>query len=144
MQYDEVFVTPMREELTRHGIEELRTAEEVDTAVSETKGTLMVVINSICGCAAGIARPAVVEALRYDKKPDRIATVFAGQDREATARVRSYITEYPPSSPSIALFKNGTLVGMIERWQIEGREAAAITAHIRQLFDAHCAVPAGD
>ncbi len=135
MMYDEVFVKPMREELTRLGIEELRTPEEVDRTMAENSGTLMVVINSVCGCAAGMARPAVALSLQHSTLPDRMVTVFAGQDDEATQQMRSYIKDYPPSSPSIAFFKNGELVDMIERRQIESREAEAIAEHIKQIFD---------
>jgi len=135
--YNEVFIKPMREELTRLGIEELRTPEEVNPVMQDKSGSLMVVINSMCGCAAGFARPAVAQALQHPNLPDRIVTVFAGQDKEATQQVRSYITEYPPSSPSIAFFKNGELVDMIERWQIESRNADEIAAHIKQIFDTH-------
>lgn len=137
MMYDEVFLKPMREELTRHGIEELRTAEEVDRVMSENNGTMMVVINSVCGCAAGNARPAVSLAVQHSTLPDRMVTVFAGQDKEATQQMRSYIKDYPPSSPSIAFFKNGELVDMIERWQIESRNAEQIADHIKQIFDTH-------
>src|ERR1044071_9568187 len=112
MPYPEIMIRPMREELTRLGAEELRTAEEVDRAINEQKGTLMVVVNSICGCAAGKARPGVVRALNHPVRPDRVATVFAGQDIEATEKARSYFTGYPPSSPSIALLKDGRLVYM--------------------------------
>jgi len=136
--YDEVFVKPMREELTRHGIEELRTAEEVDRVIAENNGTMMVVINSVCGCAAGNARPAVSLAVQHSTLPDRMVTVFAGQDKEATQQMRSYIKDYPPSSPSIAFFKNGELADMIERRQIESRDAEQIADHIKQIFDTHC------
>ncbi len=135
--YNEVFLKPMREELTRHGIEELRTAEEVDRVMSENNGTMMVVINSVCGCAAGNARPAVSLAVQHSTLPDRMVTVFAGQDKEATQQMRSYIKDYPPSSPSIVFFKNGELVDMIERWQIESRNAEQVADHIKQIFDTH-------
>lgn len=137
MMYDEVFIKPMREELTRLGINELRTPEEVDRVMTENTGTLMVVINSVCGCAAGMARPAVGLAVRHTNLPDRMVTVFAGQDKEATKRMRSYIKDYPPSSPSIAFFKNGRQVDMIERWQIESRGAEEIAKHIEGIFDKH-------
>jgi len=136
--YNEVFIKPMREELTRLGIEELRTPEEVDKVISENTGTLMVVVNSICGCAAGNARPAVAQAVQHSNLPGRMVTVFAGQDIEATQQMRSYIKDYPPSSPSIAFFKNGELIDMIERRQIESRDAEAIADHIKQIFDKHC------
>ena len=128
----------MREDLTRHGVEELRTAEAVDDAVQNSKGTLMVVVNSVCGCAAGKARPGVALALQNGVKPDRVATVFAGADIEATERARSYFTGYGPSSPSIALLKDGQLVYMLERYQIEGRDAQQIAGELTQAFDKHC------
>lgn len=128
----------MREDLTRHGVEELRTAEAVDDAVRNSKGTLMVVVNSVCGCAAGKARPGVALALQNGVKPDRVATVFAGADIEATERARSYFTGYGPSSPSIALLKDGQLVYMLERYQIEGRDAQQIAGELTQAFDKHC------
>jgi putative YphP/YqiW family bacilliredoxin len=138
MMYDEVFVKPMRHELTHLGIEELRTAEAVDQVINETAGVLMIVINSVCGCAAGNARPAVALAMKHTILPARTATVFAGQDREATGQVRSYIKEFPPSSPSVAFFRNGTLIEMIERWQIESRTAEQIASHLVNIFDTHC------
>lgn len=113
-------IQPMREELTRIGFEELRTANAVREAIENRPGTMMVVVNSICGCAAGIARPAVAQALEQSKKPDHLVTVFAGQDVDATRQARSYFTGYPPSSPSVALLKDGKLVSMVERRQIEG------------------------
>src|ERR1044071_8070819 len=124
MPYPEIMIRPMREELTRLGAEELRTVEDVDRAIGEQQGTLMVVVNSICGCAAGKARPGVALALQHPVRPDRVATVFAGADIEATEKARSYFTGYPPSSPSIAILKNGQIVYMMERWQIEGRDAS--------------------
>ena len=120
--YDEMMVAPMRQELTRVGFEETRTPEQVDAILGEKKGTVLLVVNSVCGCAAGNARPAVAMALEHDVKPDRMVTVFAGNDREATARAREYLVGYRPSSPAIALFRDGELVKMIERWQIEGRQ----------------------
>ena len=128
----------MREELTRFGVQELRTAREVDDALTQTPGTVMVVVNSVCGCAAGKARPGVALALEHAVKPDLVATVFAGADTEATERARSYFTGYPPSSPSVALFKGGKLVYMIERHQIENQEAGAIAAQLTAAFDTHC------
>jgi putative YphP/YqiW family bacilliredoxin len=125
--------------LTRLGVEELRTPEAVDDTVKNSKGTLMVVVNSICGCAAGKARPGVALALQHDTKPDKVATVFAGADVEATERARSYFTGYGPSSPSIALLKDGELVYMLERWQIEGRDASQIATELTKAFDEHCA-----
>lgn len=139
MPYPEIMIRPMREDLTRLGVEELRTAEDVDNAVKNNKGTLMVVVNSICGCAAGKARPGVALALQNEVKPDRVATVFAGADIEATDRARSYFTGYGPSSPSIAILKDGELVYMLERRQIEGRDATQIAGELTQAFDKHCA-----
>ena len=139
MPYPEIMIRPMREELTRLGAEELRTAEDVDHALAEQKGTLMVVVNSICGCAAGKARPGVALALNHGVRPDRVATVFAGADIEATEKARSYFTGYPPSSPSIALLKDGRLVYMMERRQIEGRGPDQIAEELRKAFDEHCA-----
>ena len=141
MPYPEFFVEPMRKELTQLGVEELRTPADVDAAVTNTPGTLMVVVNSVCGCAAGKARPGVALALRHQNKPDRVATVFAGADVDATDRARSYFTGYPPSSPSIALFQNGQLVYMLERRNIENRDAFSIATELTQAFDKYC-VPA--
>jgi putative YphP/YqiW family bacilliredoxin len=132
-------IRPMREELTRLGVEELKTAEEVDKALGESKGTLMVVVNSICGCAAGKARPGVALALEHNPRPDKITTVFAGGDIEATERARSYFTGYQPSSPSIALLKDGKLVYMLERYQIEGKFPQQIAQELTKAFDEHCA-----
>ena len=140
--YPEFMIAPMREELTRFGVRELRTAGEVDEALTKTTGTVMVVVNSVCGCAAGRARPGVALALQHAAKPDFVATVFAGADVEATERARGYFTGYPPSSPSIALFKDGKLVYMMERHQIENQEAEAIAAELTAAFDKHCAVEA--
>jgi len=136
--YDERFVTPMRQELTRLGIEELRTPEEVDAKLKDAKGTTLVVVNSICGCAARMARPAVAMALQNSAKPDTLTTVFAGQDADATNRARGYFTGYPPSSPQIALLKDGEVVFMLERWQIEGRSADVIAEDLVGAFDEHC------
>jgi len=137
--YPEPLLQPMREELTRLGVEELRTAEAVDAALRETSGTTLVVVNSVCGCAARNARPAIARALQHATKPQRLTTVFAGQDAEATQRARSYFTGYPPSSPSIGLFKDGRLVFFLERHQIEGRTADEIAADLKGAFDRHCA-----
>jgi putative YphP/YqiW family bacilliredoxin len=137
--YDERFVAPMREELTRLGVQELRTPDEVDSKLKDSKGTTLVVVNSICGCAARMARPAVAMALQHSAKPDQLTTVFAGQDADATARARGYFTGYPPSSPQIALMKDGEVVFMLERWQIEGRSANAIAEDLISAFDEHCA-----
>ena len=137
--YDERFITPMRQELTRLGVEELRTPEEVDARLKDAKGTALVVVNSMCGCTARMARPAVALALQHSTKPEQLTTVFAGQDAEATERARAYLTGYPPSSPSIALLKDGKLVFMLERWQIEGRPADAIANDLVDAFDEFCA-----
>ena len=139
--YPELMVVPMREELTRLGIQELRTAAEVDQTLPSA-GTTMVIVNSICGCAAGRMRPAVRMALENATKPAKVVTVFAGQDREATDRARSYFTGYPPSSPSIGILQDGKLVYMMERRQIETRDAQAIAADLKAAFDRHCAATA--
>ena len=138
MPYPEILIQPMREDLTRLGVEELRTSEQVDETIHNSKGTLMVVVNSICGCAAGKARPGIALALQHGVKPDKVATVFAGADIEATERARSYFTGYGPSSPSIALLKDGKLVYMLERYQIEGRDATEIGGELTQAFDKYC------
>ena len=137
--YPEFFVSPMREELTRYGIKELRTVADVDKALVETPGTVMVVVNSVCGCAAGKARPGVALALQHTVKPDMVTTVFAGADTEATERARSYFTGYPPSSPAVAILRDGKLVYMMERHQIENQEAQAIALELTGAFDKHCA-----
>lgn len=139
MPYPEIMIRPMREDLTRLGVEELKTVESVDETIKNSQGTLMVIVNSICGCAAGKARPGVALALQHDVKPDKVATVFAGADIEATERARSYFTGYGPSSPSIALLKDGQLVYMLERYQIEGRDARQIAGELTQAFDKYCA-----
>ncbi|MGA7293707.1 MAG: BrxA/BrxB family bacilliredoxin [Terriglobales bacterium] len=139
--YPEIMVVPMREELTRLGIEELRTAEDVDRVLSGYPGTTMVIVNSICGCAAGRMRPAVRVALQHSTIPNNIVSVFAGQDVEATERARSYFTGYPPSSPSIAILSDAKLLYMMPRNQIESREASAIAADLKSAFDRYCAVP---
>jgi putative YphP/YqiW family bacilliredoxin len=141
MPYPEMFVAPMRQELTRFGVRELRTADEVDQAVTATPGTLMIVVNSVCGCAAGKARPGVAMALSHPTRPDVVATVFAGADVEATARARSYFTGSMPSSPSIALLKDGKLLYMLERRQIENRDANEIAAALTAAFDHFCGKP---
>jgi putative YphP/YqiW family bacilliredoxin len=141
MPYSELLIKPMREDLTSAGIEEARTPEQVDAAVNNATGTLMIVVNSVCGCAAGKARPGVVDALRHGVRPARSITVFAGADIAATDRARSYFTGYPPSSPSIALLNNGKLVYMMERYQIEGRDAQQISAELKKAFDQFCQVP---
>ena len=136
--YPEIMVVPMREELTRLGVQELRTAAEVDQVLPQP-GTSMVVVNSICGCAAGRMRPAVRMALQNAAKPAKMFTVFAGQDLEATERARSYFTGYPPSSPSIGILQDGKLVYMMQRREIESRDAQAIAADLKSAFDQHCA-----
>ena len=137
--YPEIMVIPMREELTRLGVQELKTAEAVDRELGVHQGTTMVVVNSICGCAAGRMRPAVRTALQHASKPDRVFTVFAGQDTEATERARSYFTGYRPSSPSIALFREGALVHMMQRSDIEHRDSVDIANELKRVFDQHCA-----
>jgi putative YphP/YqiW family bacilliredoxin len=129
----------MREELTRLGFVELMTPGDVDATVREPKGTLLLVVNSVCGCAAGRARPGVTRALQHQPRPDRLATVFAGMELAATDRARSYFAPYPPSSPQIALFKEGRLVFMLERKDIERRTPEDIAEDLVRAFDAHCA-----
>jgi putative YphP/YqiW family bacilliredoxin len=141
MPYPEFFVAPMRKELTDLGIKELRTPADVDAAVKDTAGTLMIVVNSVCGCAAGKARPGVAMALRHHARPDVVATVFAGADMEATDRARDYFTGYRPSSPSVALLRGGKVVYMLERMQIENRDASAIAQDLTAAFDRFCAAP---
>jgi len=138
MPYPEIMIQPMREDLTRLGVEELRTSDAVDETIKNSQGTLMVIVNSICGCAAGKARPGVALALQNEVKPDKVATVFAGADIEATERARSYFTGYGPSSPSIALLKDGALVYMLERYQIEGRDAHQIAGELTRAFEEYC------
>ncbi|MBZ5671760.1 MAG: BrxA/BrxB family bacilliredoxin [Acidobacteriia bacterium] len=136
--YPEEFVQPMREELTRVGFRELRTAAAVDALLGKTPGTVLMVVNSICGCAAGRARPAVALALEHKARPDVLATVFAGQDADATSQARSYFAGYAPSSPSIALLRDGKLVFMLERKDIEGRDPYAIAEDLTRAFDRFC------
>ncbi len=137
--YPEQLVAPMRSDLTTVGFKELRTPEEVDKELKDQKGTTLLVINSVCGCAAGAARPGVKWAVQNsDKKPDHLTTVFAGADIEAVAKARQYTLPYPPSSPSIALFKDGELVHFVERHHIEGRNAQMIGEHLVQVFDEFC------
>lgn len=136
--YPEDLVKPMRSELTQIGFQELRTTDQVEKTLPE-KGTTLVFVNSICGCASRMARPAVRQALQHAQaKPDRLTTVFAGQDKDATDLARSYFTGYPPSSPSIALLKDGAIVWMLERWQIEGRPAPEIASDLEAAFAEHC------
>lgn len=143
MPYPALMVRPMREELTSVGVQELTTPESVDAFMNEKSGTALLVVNSVCGCAAGMARPGVRLALEHGRRPDRAASVFAGQDLEATAKARSYFGDIPPSSPSIALFKDGELVYFVPRHRIEGRDAQAVATDLKAAFDEHCAVPAG-
>lgn len=136
--YDPRLVQPMREELTGIGFEELRTAQAVDAALATERAATLVVVNSVCGCAARNARPAAAMAIRHAKRPTRLLTVFAGQDADATARARGYFTGYPPSSPQMGLFKDGKLVFMLERRNIEGRPAQDIAADLVAAFDRYC------
>ena len=137
--YPEQLVAPMRSDLTTVGFNELKTADEVDQHLQNSKGTTLLVINSVCGCAAGAARPGIKWALQNSaKKPDSLATVFAGVDKEAVAKAREYTLPYPPSSPSIALFKDGELVHFIERHHIEGRNAQMIGSHLVEVFEEYC------
>lgn len=136
--YDERLVAPMREDLTRLGVEEMRTPEAVDAKLRGSAGTTLVVVNSVCGCAARNARPAVARALQHEVKPDTLTTVFAGQDTDAVKQARSYFTGYPPSSPQIALLKDGKLVFILERHQIEGRTAEEIALDLTGAFDRYC------
>ena len=140
--YPELMVVPMREELTRIGVEELKTANDVDRELQVRQGTTLVIVNSICGCAAGRMRPGVRTALQNSSRPDRAFSVFAGQDLDATERARSYFTGYPPSSPSLALFREEKLVHMMQRSDIEHRDAADIASELKRVFDQHCAVAA--
>jgi len=146
MPYSELLIKPMREDLTRLGIKETRTPEAVDETIKDTAGTVMVIVNSVCGCAAGKARPGVALALQHQVRPEKIITVFAGADIEATERARSYFKGYAPSSPSIALLQNGEVVYMLERHQIEGKDAPEIAHNLTRAFDQFCktgAQPAG-
>ena len=136
--YPEEYVQPMRHELTSIGFQELRTAAEVDALLTKPTGTVLVVVNSICGCAAGRARPAIAMALENKARPEVLATVFAGQDTDATEQARSYFTGYPPSSPSVALLRDGKLVFMLERKEIEGRDPYAIAEDLTKAFDSFC------
>jgi putative YphP/YqiW family bacilliredoxin len=138
MMYDETMVAPMRSELTDLGIKETRSAAEVDQVLKEGKGTVLVVVNSVCGCAAANARPAVSIAMQHPKLPEKSITVFAGNDAEATARARSYFVGYQPSSPQIALIKDGEVAFMLERHNIAGRSADDIAAEMKEAFDQFC------
>src|SRR5690625_1204202 len=140
MSYDQFMIDVVkvaREDMVEAGYEELREPEEVDEALAR-KGTTLVMINSICGCAGGIARPAAANAIHYDKRPDHLVTVFAGQDREATERARSYFGDYPPSSPSFAFLKDGEIVTMVERHEIEGYSPMEVINKLQSIFDEHC------
>ncbi len=141
MPYPELFVAPMRQELTDLGVRELRTPADVEAAVTGTPGTLMIVVNSVCGCAAGKARPGIALALRHSVKPAVSATVFAGADVEATDRARQYFSGYRPSSPSIALLRDGQVVYMLERSQIENRDALSIANELTAAFEKFCGAP---
>ena len=138
MPYPEMMVAPMREDLVRVGFSEMRTPDEVDTLLGSETRTTLVAVNSVCGCAAAMMRPAVWMSLQGEKKPEVLSTVFAGQDLEATDRTRDYITGYPPSSPSVGLFKDGQLVYFMERHQIEGRNPEDIAADLRTAYEEHC------
>jgi putative YphP/YqiW family bacilliredoxin len=138
MPYPEMMVAPMREDLVRIGFEELRTPTDVDSALDDDAGTTLLVVNSICGCAAGAARPGVYLSLQGENRPSRLTTVFAGQDLEATQRAREYITGYPPSSPSVALFKEGQLVWFLERHRIEGSSPHQIADALQAAYAEHC------
>jgi putative YphP/YqiW family bacilliredoxin len=130
-------VQQARQEIVAAGYQELKSPEEVEQAL-EQKGTTLVMINSVCGCAGGIARPAAAHALHYDKRPDNLVTVFAGQDKEATEKARGYFTGFPPSSPSFALLKDGKIITMVERHQIEGHDPATVVARLQKEFEEHC------
>ena len=142
MPYSEILIKPMREDLTRIGVEETRSPEQVEEAIGSTKGTLLVVVNSVCGCAAGKARPGVAMALQNEARPDRSITVFAGADIEATNKAREHFAPYPPSSPQIGLFKDGKLVFMLERHQIENKYAEEIAQELTRAFDRFCTTAA--
>lgn len=137
--YD-ILIQRMRDEVTTLGAKELRTPEEVDAVLPTAKGTTLVVVNSTCGCAAGAARPGLAMAMRHSALPDNIVTVFAGQDRDATARAREYFEDTPPSSPSFAVMKDGKFVHMVHRYQIEGHSPQQIAAHLTTVFDQFCSV----
>ncbi len=138
MPYPEMLVSPMRAELTNVGFTELKTSEEVENTMSNNKGISLVVVNSVCGCAAGAARPGIIRSLANEKKPDNLYTVFAGQDVEAVAKAREFMLPYPPSSPSVALFKDGQLVHFVERMNIEGHTAEQVADQLRKAYDQFC------
>jgi putative YphP/YqiW family bacilliredoxin len=138
MPYPEMLVSPMRAELTNVGFTELKTSEEVENTMTNSKGISLVVVNSVCGCAAGAARPGIIRSLANDKTPDNLYTVFAGQDVEAVSKVREFMLPYPPSSPSVALFKDGQLVHFVERMNIEGHTAEQVADQLRKAYDQFC------
>lgn len=138
MPYPEMLVSPMRAELTNVGFTELKTSEEVENTMSNNKGISLVVVNSVCGCAAGAARPGIIRSLANEKKPDNLYTVFAGQDVDAVAKAREFMLPYPPSSPSVALFKDGQLVHFVERMNIEGHTAEQVADQLRKAYDQFC------
>ena len=138
MPYPELMIYPMREDLSRHGVEETKTADDVDRVLGPESGTVLMIVNSVCGCAAGKARPGVVQSLQGEIKPDKVATVFAGADIEATAHLRQKLSMYPSSSPSFALFRNGEPVFMMHRHEIEGNEAPTIAAALQRAYSEHC------
>ncbi len=138
MPYPEMLVAPMRAELTNKGFTELRTADDVETAMANLSGTALVVINSVCGCAAGSARPGILKSLQGDKKPDHLLTVFAGQDLDATQKAREFMVPFPPSSPAVALFKDGKIVHMVERHMIEGRTADMVADNLAGAYESFC------
>ena len=138
MPYPEMMVAPMRQDLVNHGFVELRSAEDVDRVLGDAGGTVVVMVNSVCGCSAGAARPGVAMSLDNENLPETLTTVFAGQDLEATDRARTYFTGYPPSSPAVAILRDGELVYMMERHQIEGSTPDAIAANLRAAYDQHC------
>jgi len=139
--YPEYFIAPMREELSRHGIEETRTPEDVDRVLAPGSGSVMVIVNSVCGCAAGKARPGIAQSLQHSVKPDKVATVFAGGDVEATARLREILSDYPPSSPSVALFQDGKPVYYMPRSSIEASDALTISENLKRAYEQYCASP---
>lgn len=138
MPYPEMMVAPMRAELTHQGFTELKTSEEVENAMNGNNEVTLVVVNSVCGCAAGSARPGVIASLDNDKKPAKLFTVFAGQDLDATSKAREFMIPFPPSSPAVALFKNGEVVHMVERHMIEGRTAEMVADNLKAAYDEHC------
>ncbi|MFN2315624.1 MAG: BrxA/BrxB family bacilliredoxin [Gemmatimonadales bacterium] len=142
MPYHPMMVQPMKDEVTRLGVKELVSVAAVDAVLGDQKGTALIFVNSVCGCAAGMARPALAKALQHGVKPDAVYTVFAGQDVEATARARSYFADFQPSSPSFMLVKDGEMAKMVHRYEIEGRSAEVVAAALIEAFDAHCAVGA--